>query len=309
MSLIDSTRRTIRRYGLLPRHSRVVIALSGGADSVALLYALKELAASEAFHVTGAAHLNHQLRGPDSEDDEEFCRRMSKSLDIPLHVERLDIAALAGAAGVSIEHVAHDARHEFFARAAALSNASAVAVAHTKNDQAETFLLRLLRGAGPRGLGGMHPRSGVVVRPFIDSDRSSVRAFLEAGRIPFREDASNSDRSIPRNRIRHELLPFLEAHFSPAIIDVLDREAAIAREDAEYLDAAAAAIADRLISRTRDGVDFPDAVFLTARDARRVIRWRSRLRPVDVSWGRCRRRLIASRCLSLQVLWIFRVIA
>ena len=274
MSLIDSTRRTIRRYGLLPRDSRVVVALSGGSDSVALLHALLELAATERFHVAGVAHLNHQLRGPDSEADEEFCLRVSDELDIPLHVERVDVAALAAAAGVSIEHAAHDARHEFFARTAALSNAPAVAVAHTKHDQAETFLLRLLRGAGPRGLGGMHPRSGIVVRPFIESNRSSVRAFLESRRIAFREDGTNIDRTIPRNRIRHELLPFLEARFSPAIVDVLDREAAIAREDAGYLDSAAATIAERLISRTPAGVEISENAILSQPPAiaRRVIR-------------------------------------
>ena len=154
------------------------------------------------------------------------------------------------------------------------SNASVVAVAHTKNDQAETFLLRLLRGAGPRGLSGMHPRSGIVVRPFIDSYRSDVREFLEAGAIEFREDASNADRTIPRNRIRHELLPFLETHFSPGVVDVLDREAAIAREDAEYLDAVAAATADRLMTRASGGVEIPADAVLSQPPAiaRRVIR-------------------------------------
>jgi tRNA(Ile)-lysidine synthase len=252
----------------------VVIALSGGADSVALLYVLTELSASEGFHVAGAAHLNHQLRGVDASADEGFCKRLAASFDTPLHVERVDVASLAAAAGVSIEHAAHDARQAFFARAVARSIASVVAVAHTKNDQAETFLLRLLRGAGPRGLGGMHPRSGIVVRPFIDTNRSDVRAFLDAGHIEFREDASNNDRTIPRNRIRHELLPFLETRFSPGVLDVLDREAAIAREDAEYLDTVAAAIANRLMTRSAGGVEIPaDAVLAQPPAiARRVVR-------------------------------------
>ena len=166
------------------------------------------------------------------------------------------------------------ARHAFFDRAAARLGATAVAVAHTKDDQAETFLLRLLRGAGPRGLSGIHPRAGIVVRPFIDTSRSDVRDFLRAAGITFREDASNADRSIPRNRIRHELLPLLDADFSPGIVDVLDREAAIAREDADYLEAAARAAAARLISQTTRGVEL-DAAALAAEPpaiARRVIR-------------------------------------
>jgi len=274
MKLIESVRRTIRRFGLLPRDIRVVVALSGGADSVALLFALREMAAADGFALAGAAHLNHQLRGAEADADEEFCRRLAGELDVPLDVERLDVAALAGAAGVSLEQAAHDARHQFFARAASRADASVVAVAHTKNDQAETFLLRLLRGAGPRGLSGMHARSGLVVRPFIDTSRAEVRAFLQAGRISFREDATNDDRAIPRNRVRHELIPFLEARFSPGIIGVLDREAAIAREDAEYLDAAATAAAAALMTITAAGVELPIEAIVAHPPAiaRRVIR-------------------------------------
>ncbi|MSO56346.1 MAG: tRNA lysidine(34) synthetase TilS [Acidobacteria bacterium] len=274
MHLIDSVRRTIRRFGLLPRDTRVVVALSGGADSVALLLVLKEIAAAEGFQVAGAAHLNHQLRGDAADADEAFCRRLAAGLDIPLDVEREAIAARARAAGVSLEQAAHDARHQFFARAAARAGASVVAVAHTRNDQAETFLLRLLRGAGPRGLGGMHPRSGVVVRPFIDTARREVRAFLQARQHPFCEDATNDDRAIPRNRVRHELIPFLETRFSPGIVDVLDREAAIARDDAEYLDEAAAAASEQLISSTAAGVELQVEAVLAQPPAiaRRVIR-------------------------------------
>ena len=120
--------------------------------------------------------------------------------------------------------------------------ATAVAVAHTKDDQAETFLLRLLRGAGPRGLSGIHPRAGIVVRPFIDTSRSDVREFLRAAGITFREDASNADRRFRAIASVTSCCRCSSADFSPGIVDVLDREAAIAREDADYLDAAARAL-------------------------------------------------------------------
>jgi tRNA(Ile)-lysidine synthase len=274
MSLIDSTRRTIRRYHLLPRDSRVLVALSGGPDSVGLLYVLRDLAEAEGFRVAGAVHLNHQLRGGESDEDENFCKQLASSLELPIDLERVNVAQLAHDADVSIEQAAHTARHEFYARAALRVNATAVAVAHTRDDQAETFLLRLLRGAGPRGLSGMHPKSGLVVRPLLETRRAEVRAFLGDRHLAFREDASNSDVTIPRNRIRHELLPLLENRFMPGIVDVLGREAAIARDDAEYLDAVAREAASRLISKTAAGVEIAaDELLREPRAiARRVVR-------------------------------------
>lgn len=252
----------------------MIVALSGGADSVALTLILKDLAASEGFDLVGAAHLNHQLRGADADADERFCRQFTAGLGLPIDVERIDIAPLAAARGVSIEQTGHVERHAFFARAAARLGASAIAVAHTKDDQAETFLLRLLRGAGPRGLGGMHPRSGLVVRPLIETTREDVRAFLQETGASFREDQSNLDVSIPRNRIRHELLPFLETRFTPGIVEVLDREAAIAREDSDYLDTAARDAAGAVMTRTPRGVELDIAALLQrpAAIARRIIR-------------------------------------
>jgi tRNA(Ile)-lysidine synthase len=274
VSIIASVRRTISHHGLLPSGSRVAVALSGGADSVALLYALREIAEGERFQVVGAAHLNHRLRGADADADAEFCRALAAELRVPIDIERADVAVLARETGASVEHAAHIARHAFFERAAARLEATAIAVAHTKDDQAETFLLRLLRGAGPRGLSGIHPRSGIVVRPFIETSRQDVREFLCGAGIAFREDASNADLSIPRNRIRHELLPMLDARFSPGVVDVLDREATIAREDADYLEGAARAASARLVSRTAQGVEI-DADALMGEPlaiARRVIR-------------------------------------
>ena len=186
----------------------------------------------------------------------------------------MDVRDLARETAVSIEHAAHDARHAFFERAAARLNAAVVAVAHTRDDQAETFLLRLLRGAGPRGLGGMHPRSGLVIRPFIETSRAQVHAFLREGQIAYREDASNADLGIPRNRIRHELIPFLEERFSSSVVDVLDREAAIARDDADFLDAQAAEAARAWWCASPDRVEISIAALLAEPPAiaRRVIR-------------------------------------
>jgi tRNA(Ile)-lysidine synthase len=181
---------------------------------------------------------------------------------------------LAHESARSLEHAAHDARHGFFARAAERLDAAGVAVAHTRDDQAETFLLRLLRGAGPRGLGGMHPKSGKVIRPFLDASRDEVRSFLHERKVQHKEDLSNADLDSPRNRVRHELIPFLEARFLPGIVEVLDREAAIARDDAQHLDAEAAEAAGRLVVRKADCVEIAVGPLLAQSPAiaRRVVR-------------------------------------
>ena len=279
VTIIDTARRTIRSHRLLPAGARVAVALSGGADSVALLFALREIAAREGFRVAGAAHLNHQLRGFAADADEQFCRDLARDLQLPIDVERIDVAAASRSIGRSIEHAAHDARYAFFGRAAKRLDAGVVAVAHTKDDQAETFLLRLLRGAGPRGLGGIHPRVGIVIRPFIDTSRADIREFLRGAGIAFRDDASNDDVTIPRNRIRHELLPLLDARFAPNAVGVLDRAAAIAREDGDYLENAAREAAARLIACTPRGIEVNADALLAepAAIARRVIRMAQQL--------------------------------
>jgi tRNA(Ile)-lysidine synthase len=274
MDVIAAVRRTLDRYALLPPGSRVAVALSGGADSVALTFVLAELAERCGFQLVGVAHLNHQLRGAEADGDEAFCRALAGRLGLPIDVERIDVAAVARGAGMSLESAGHAARAGFYRRAAARLGASVIAVAHTKDDQAETFLLRLLRGAGPRGLSGMHARADNVVRPLLETSRADARAFLAARGEAFREDSSNADTSIPRNRVRHDLLPLLESRFAPGIVDVLDRAASIAREDAEYLDAAAGAAWDRLAAVVDGGIALDEAALLRepAAIARRVVR-------------------------------------
>jgi tRNA(Ile)-lysidine synthase len=229
------------------RERRVLVALSGGADSVALLHLIREIAADGDFELAGAAHLNHLLRGAASDEDEAFCRGLAARLSLPLVVERIDVAALAREQKRSIEDAARTARYAFLERAADQLNGDLIAVAHTRDDQAETFLLRLLRGAGTRGLGGIRPRIGRVIRPLLDESRADLRAYLDARGESFREDASNLDVTLVRNRIRHELLPLLESRFSPGITDVLAREAVLARQDEDFLRQEAIESARRIV--------------------------------------------------------------
>jgi tRNA(Ile)-lysidine synthase len=235
-ALHDRVLRTIREHALIPAGGRVLVAVSGGADSVALVHILKELAEAVPFTLAGLAHLNHQLRGVAADEDERFCRELAASLETAFIGDTCDVGMLAAAQRVSVEAAAHRARRAFFEKAAAGLDTAGVAVGHTRDDLAETFLLRLMRGAGPRGLAGMFPRHGVVIRPLLECRRLELREYVAARGLPFQEDETNADLRIPRNRVRHRLIPFLEREFSPGIVNVLAREADIAREDAAWLD-------------------------------------------------------------------------
>jgi len=228
--LLDRIRQTIRQHDLAHTGTRVVVALSGGADSVALVHLLREIGAAGELVVAGLAHFNHRLRD-EAGGDEAFCVELAAACGTPIFVEREDIRARAKKDGRSIEHAASASRHEFFGRALAHFGADRVAVGHTRDDQAETFLLRLLRGAGPKGLASMHPRNGDVIRPLLACRRADLVAYLDQRNIAHVEDETNTDVGVPRNRVRTELLPLLEERFNPNIVDVLADQAELARHE------------------------------------------------------------------------------
>ena len=248
MPLAASVRRTIRRHDMIPAGGRVVVALSGGPDSVALLHLLRDLERTGDLVVAGVAHFNHQLRAA-AVEDERFCREMATALDVPIEVGRGDVRGAAIASKRSIEDAARQFRYAFLHEAAARLGAGSIAVGHTRDDQAETVLLRILRGAGTRGLGAIRPKAGSIVRPLIDIDRAALRRYVAERNLTYREDETNADVSIPRNRIRHELLPHLQREYSPNIVEVLAREAASAIEDEDRLQNEAIDLAGSIVLR------------------------------------------------------------
>ena len=253
LNLSQRVARTIRRHALLARGGRALVALSGGPDSVALAHLLLELQAAGELTVAGFAHVNHQLRGADADEDEAFCREMAAALGLPIEVARVDVRAAAREAGRSIEDMARELRYAFFEQAIDRLAADAIAVGHSLDDQAETFLLRLVRGSGARGLAGILPRAGRVIRPLLDISRADLRQYAADRALAFRTDLSNADLAIPRNRVRHELIPYLEREFSPGISRVLAREAAIAREEENRLQQEAIDFTSSIVLRTTGG--------------------------------------------------------
>ena len=236
LSLAERVYRTILRYDLFPPGARTLVAVSGGADSTALAHVLRELEARVGFALIALAHVNHGLRGPASDADEAFCREMAGRLALPLEVQNVDARAEARRLRTSVEDAGRRLRYAFLGETAERLNASRVALGHTVDDQAETVLLALVRGAGPRGLGGIRARRGPFVRPLIEQTHEDVVGYLGGRNLDHREDESNRDARYLRNRVRHELLPLFRRRFSPGIVKTLARSAAIWDADAAFLD-------------------------------------------------------------------------
>lgn len=215
----------------------LVCGLSGGPDSVALADALAGLARSRGFTLV-AAHLDHGLRAMSSKDA-EFCAELCRRLGVRLVSGRADVRGRACRERISLEEASRVERYAFLRRAKAEAGAVAIAVAHTQDDQAETFLMRLLRGSGGDGLSAMRAFTGDLVRPLLGVSREQVLAHLRSRRLLFCDDETNRDTAFTRNRVRHELIPYLEGTFNPRVRRALARAAELLGAERELLEALA----------------------------------------------------------------------
>jgi tRNA(Ile)-lysidine synthase len=259
---------------LLPADARVLVALSGGPDSVALSLLLRDAQPIAGFTLAGVAHFNHLLRGAESDGDEAFCREFAASIGVPFVSERADVAAIARTSKRSIEDTARRLRYGFLERARSELGAEFIAVAHTRDDQAETYLLRLVRGSGARGLSGMRTLRGRIVRPLLDIGRDEVHAMLHARQVPFRTDETNLDVSFPRNRVRHEVLPAL-ARVSPAATRSIARAARFASDDEDFLERRAIEVLPMIVLSEEEAelrLDLSSLAQLDPAIGRRVVR-------------------------------------
>jgi tRNA(Ile)-lysidine synthase len=234
-----------QQHQLWTAETPVIAAVSGGGDSVALLLIVHALAGRGHLRLAGVAHLNHQLRGAEAELDAEFVRQLAERLETPFLLDQEDVQTRARRHRQSVEVAGRHARLEFFERLAAAVPSSRIALAHTRSDQAETVLLRLARGAGPRGLAGMAPRTAHRIRPLLDESRDTLRGWLRRHSQTWREDETNADTTIARNLVRVEILPRL-ARLNSGAEAALSRAARIQGADARFLDELAAREAARL---------------------------------------------------------------
>jgi tRNA(Ile)-lysidine synthase len=232
---IDRLSETIRRFDLLKKEDRVLVAISGGPDSVALLYGL--LALQPEFDLKlYVAHLNHKLRGAESDEDEKFVKELARHLKLKFFSKRIDVKKEAKKRKLSIEETAREIRYDYLEKLADQIKADKIATGHQADDQAETFLMRLLRGAGGTGLSGIPVKRGKIIRPLIQIKREEIEEFLKAYKITHRLDSSNELPDYFRNKIRLSLLPEIKRKFNPKIVNVLNRTAEILSCQQEYIE-------------------------------------------------------------------------
>ncbi|MBN1273094.1 MAG: tRNA lysidine(34) synthetase TilS [Candidatus Aminicenantes bacterium] len=234
-SVFQIFRQTIQSYGLLKRGDKVLIAFSGGPDSTALVFLFCELAPEWDLDLC-CGHFNHKLR-KSAGLDEAFVRETAERLNIPLYTGRTDVRAEARRSGLNLEEAARNLRYAFLKETARKQGAEKIATGHTRTDQAETFLIRLLRGSGRKGLAGIFPAvDGLIIRPIIRVERENILEYLRQRGIAYREDESNRDRRFLRNRIRLELIPELRQKYSAGIVAQLGRTAEIFQDEERFLE-------------------------------------------------------------------------
>ncbi|MDE3166181.1 MAG: tRNA lysidine(34) synthetase TilS, partial [Acidobacteriota bacterium] len=240
--------RTVERYGMFAGVREIAVAVSGGADSVCLLHALRELTPRWNLRLR-VLHVDHGLRGEESRGDAAFVRELAAEMGLPFQAHCVDLSCAAG----NLEQAGRRARAEFFAARIAAGDAQRVATGHTLSDQAETVLFRILRGAAGAGLSGIRPVTAEgIVRPLIAVRREEILDYLRRRGIRWREDSTNLSRDFARNRIRHDLLPQLRKEWNPAVAEALAHMADWAFEEERWLEAETARLGNEDL-RVEDG--------------------------------------------------------
>lgn len=233
--LIDRVKRTIGEHRLLEAGDRVLVAVSGGPDSVALLRVLQLLKPEFGLSLR-VMHINHGLRGEESDREELFVARLAERLGVPAESVRISLADLARAGRGSLQQAGREIRYQLLQQAAERWRCSRIGLGHHADDQAETILEHLLRGSGLEGLTGMPYRRGPIIRPLLDVTRREIEAFLQQQQLEFCVDSSNLKPVYRRNRLRLELIPLLQREYNPGLVAGLNRMAALLRDEEQLLE-------------------------------------------------------------------------
>ncbi|KAA8671197.1 tRNA lysidine(34) synthetase TilS [Clostridium sp. HV4-5-A1G] len=234
--MIESVLNTIKKNKMFNSNDKVIVAVSGGPDSICLLHILYIL--RKKLNITlVAAHVNHCLRGIEADEDELYVKRFCKNLEIEFKSLKIDIDSIAKKRNISCESAGREERYKFFKRLKIELGAQKIAIAHNANDQAETILMRIIRGAGLNGLIGIRPiRDDIFVRPLIHNTRTEIEKYCSDNNLQPRVDKTNFETVYSRNKIRLELIPYIQKNFNKDIIEVLNRFSETIKVDNDYLE-------------------------------------------------------------------------
>ncbi len=271
--ILKTVEETIARYGLFKKGERILLAYSGGLDSTGLLSVFLELQQEWKLNLF-LGHFNHRLRASAMED-ERFVRCIAQKMGIPLFVAAEDVRAWAQKEKLNLEEAGRNLRYDFLARTAKKIGGAKIATAHTMNDQAETFLFRMMRGSGVTGLGSIYPVvEGTIIRPLLFVERKDIEKHLSEKGMEYRRDESNLDRRFTRNKIRLELIPFIQKEFAPKIVPQIGKIVSILQEEDALMDRLAAREAGEAVF-LRDGeihLDLKSILNMPRALSRRVVR-------------------------------------
>lgn len=271
--ILDTVKETITKHKLLDKKDKILLAFSGGLDSTGLLAVFLELRKEWLLELF-LAHFNHRLR-PMADKDEQFVRRMARERALPLFVASEDVRAFAKQNRLNLEEAGRMLRYDFLSQTAQKIGGAKIATGHTLNDQAETFFLRLLRGSGLKGLASISPVvEGRIIRPLLSVERKDIAEYVRKIGMEFREDESNLDRSFARNKIRLDLLPFIQENFEPKIVQRIGKIVTILQEEDSLLEKWASDNSDKCIHFDKEEIRL-DLKALSKRPlglARRIVR-------------------------------------
>ena len=243
---LDRVMDCIYKYKMIAECDAVLIGISGGIDSITLLYSLYFLSDKLKCSLI-VAHANHGLRGEQSDREAEFVRKIADELKLPFVIEKIDVLGYMGEKGLSKQAAARELRYDFFERAAKNTSANKIALGHNADDQAETVLMRLLRGSGASGIAGMRAVRDKIIRPLIEIKRDEITEFVKEKRLRYVEDPSNLEPYYLRNKIRLNLIPLLKEEYNPNIVDTLRETAEIIRDEDEFLESYCSTILSDII--------------------------------------------------------------
>ncbi len=277
MSISLLVLQTIKKHNMIEEGDKILAAVSGGADSICMLHVLNSLKSILGFSL-GCVHVNHGLRGNDADMDELFVKDFCKKFDIPFFSKKFDVELISNEKKLSLEEAGRYVRYSFFEEVKAKNKFTKIATAHNKDDNAETVLMRILRGTGLDGLSGIpYVRSDGVIRPILDIKREEVEEYLNEQRLDFRTDSTNFENEYTRNKVRNQLIPYIEKEFNLKFKDSLIRLSENAQQDGRFLNEYAERVYKRLGSplpaSTPNALHIESLKMLSEGIAKRVIRF------------------------------------